>query len=327
MSLGNKLVQAARAELDRQMAADERVMVLGEDVVAGGPFTLTRGLADRHGVERVRNTPICEYSFTGAGIGMALGGGRPFIDLMFDDFMTVASDQLFNNAAKINFMSGGRFPIPLVVWTIAGAGTRWGSHHSQHLEGWFAQVPGLKALAPASPAMMEASVAAAFADPNPVVLVADRELLFSREPLPGEDGSPWRPRVIRAGRDVTLLTSGRLSHLALRAVEDLDISVEVLDLQAIAPLDLAPVVESVQRTSRLAIVHDEAAPGGLSSMLARAVYDAAFWYLDAPIAVVTSPGTPVPAAAALEDAYMLGAADIVNAVRGLVASSEKEVAA
>ena len=327
MSLGNNVVQAARTALDRAMAADERVMVLGEDVVAGGPFTLTRGLADRHGDERVRNTPICEYSFTGAGVGMALGGGRPFIDLMFDDFITVASDQLFNNAAKINFMSGGRFPVPLVVWTIAGAGTRWGAHHSQHLEGWLGQVPGLKVLAPASPAATERSVEAAFADPNPVVIVADRDLLFSRASLPGEDSSPWCPRVLRPGTDVTLLTSGRLSHLALEAIEGLDVSVELIDLQVIAPLELEPVVESVARTSRLAIIHDEAAPGALSSMIARAVYDAAFWHLDAPIAVVTSPGTPVPAAAVLEDAHMLGAEDIVNTVRGLVAPLEREVAA
>ena len=327
MSLGSNLVQAARTALGEAMSADERVVVIGEDVVAGGPFTLTRGLADRHGTERVRNTPICEYSFTGAGVGMALGGGRPFIDLMFDDFITVASDQLFNNAAKINFMSGGRYSVPMVIWTIAGAGTRWGAHHSQHLEGWFGQVPGLKVLAPSSPAMMKASVAAAFADPNPVVLVADRDLLFSRASLPADGSSPWRPRVLRPGTDVTLLTSGRLSHLALEVVEDLDVSIELIDLQVIAPLELDLVIESVARTSRLAIAHDEAAPGALSSMIARAVYDAAFWHLDAPIAVVTSPGTPVPAAASLEDAYMLGAADIVNAVRGLVTPFEKEVAA
>lgn len=317
MSLGDNVVQAARAAVNRAMEADERVVVVGEDVVAGGPFTLTRGLADRYGVERVRNTPICEYSFMGAGVGIALGGGRPFIDLMFDDFITVASDQLFNNAAKINFMSGGRCPVPIVVWTIAGAGTRWGAHHSQHLEGWLAQVPGLKVLAPSSPAMAEASVTAAFAELDPVVIVADRSLLFSRDPLPGDDGSPWKPRVVRPGEDATLLTSGRLVRLALEAVEDLDVSVEVIDLQAIAPFDLAPVLESIERTSRLAIVHDEAAPGGLSSMLARALYDAGFWHLDAPIAVVTSPPTPVPAAAVLEDAYMIGTENIVDAVRGL----------
>jgi pyruvate/2-oxoglutarate/acetoin dehydrogenase E1 component len=320
MSLGDNVVQAARRALDEAMKADERIYVLGEDVVAGGPFTLTRGLADSYGTRRVLNTPICEYSFMGAGIGIALGGGRPFIDLMFDDFITVASDQLFNNAAKISFMSGGRYSVPLVVWTIAGAGTRWGAHHSQHLEGWLAQVPGLKVLAPSSPAMAGASVTAAFQESDPVVVVADRSLLQSRDVLPGDDRSPspWSPRIVRPGDDVTLLTSGRLVHLALEAVRDLEISVEVIDLQALAPLDLDPVLASLERTSRLAILHDEAAPGGLSSMLARAIYDAGFWHLDAPISVLVSPGTPVPAAATLEDAYMISAEDIVRAVRDLV---------
>jgi pyruvate/2-oxoglutarate/acetoin dehydrogenase E1 component len=320
VTLGSTTVQAARSGLEEAMRQDERVVVIGEDVTAGGPFTLTKGLVERYGTERVRNTPICEGAFTGASVGLALAGGRPFVDIMFNDFVTAASDQLFNNAAKIHYMSGGRYSVPLTVWTIAGAGTRWGAHHSQHLEGWLAQVPGLKVLAPSSPEMMRRSVGAALEDPDPVVIVADRSRLMSRDPLPGDDGSPWSARTIRAGSDMTLLASGRLAHLALVVADSIDVSVEVIDLQRLAPLDISAVIASLERTSRLAIVHDEAAPGPLSSMIASRVYDEGFWLLDAPIRVLTSPHAPIPAGAQLEDSYMIGSADIRTLIESVLAN-------
>lgn len=315
MALGPTTVQAARTALTDAMGRDDAVVVLGEDVVAGGPFTLTKGLADRYGTDRVKNTPICEGAFMGAGVGLALAGGRPFVDIMFNDFVTAASDQLFNNAAKIHFMSGGRYSVPLTVWTIAGAGTRWGAHHSQHLEGWFAQVPGLKVLAPSSPAMMAASVAAALDDPDPVVIVADRSLLTSRKPLAGDhQGSPWSARIVWDGSDVTIVTTGRLVHVAVELAESADASLEIIDLQRLAPLDVSAIVASVEKTTRLIVAHEEPAPGALASMVARAVDAEGFWLLDAPIQIVTSPATPVPAAASLEDSYMLGADDLARAV-------------
>jgi pyruvate/2-oxoglutarate/acetoin dehydrogenase E1 component len=318
--MSDNLVQAARSALAEAMEADESVVVLGEDVASGGPFALTRALHERYGDRRVRNTPISEASFMGVGVGMALGGARPFVDVMFNDFVTAASDQLFNHAAKIHFMSGGRYSVPLTVWTIAGAGTRWGAQHSQRLDGWFAQVPGLKVLVPSSPAMMHSSVAAALADPDPVVVLADRELLYKRGTLPGDDGSPWQPRVVREGSDVTLLASGRLVWLALEVAAEMSSSVEVIDLQLAAPLRIEPIRSSLAKTARLVIVHDEVACGALGAMLESAVYESCFWDLEAPVVRVTSPATPVPAAASLEDAYMLDAEDIRDGIERTLAA-------
>jgi pyruvate/2-oxoglutarate/acetoin dehydrogenase E1 component len=309
------VVQAARAALAEAMAEDSGVLVIGEDISGGGPFALTKGLIEEHGPERVRNTPICEGTFVGAAVGMALGGAKPFVDIMFNDFLTVASDQLFNTAAKAHYMSGGRYSVPLTLWTIAGAEGRWGAHHSQHLAGWLTQVPGLKVLAPASPAMMAASMRAALDDPDPVVLIVDRPLLYSRAPLAGDGGSPWSPRVVRPGEDVTVVASGRTVHLALRAAEQVEASVEVIDLQRLAPLDVSSVVDSVSRTTRLVIVHDEVACGGLTTLVESAVRDNAFWSLDAPVERVTSPATPVPAAGVLEDAYIVNVDEVSAAIR------------
>lgn len=312
-------IEAARAAIGAAMAGDDRVLVLGEDVTAGGPFGLTKDLAERFGTDRVRNTPISEGAVTGVGIGLALAGRRPVVDLMFSDFLTAASDQLFNHAAKIHFMSGGRFSVPMTVWTVAGAGTRWGAQHSQRLDGWPASVPGLKVLAPSSPRAAASSLEAAIADPDPVVVVADRALLYSRAGLPGDDGtSPWRSRLVRRGDDVTVAATGRLVHIALEAAAGSDASVEIVDLQRLAPLDVELVAESVARTSRLLVVHDEAGGGGIADRVAAAVGDAAFWSLDAPIRRVTAPATPVPAAASLEDAFVLSAEDLSLAIKELV---------
>lgn len=312
------LVQAARDALDQAMASDATVMVLGEDVTAGGPFGLTKGLVDEHGPQRVRNTPISEGAVMGVAIGLALGGARPFVDLMFCDFMTAASDQLFNHAAKIHFMSGGSYSVPLAVWMIGGGGTRWGAQHSQRLDAWISGVPGIKLLAPASPALAAAAVLEATADPDPVVVFVDRALLYSRRDLPGDSGSPWRSRVVRAGSELTVAATGRLVHLALDAADAIGASAEVVDVQRLAPLDVEPVVDSVTRTSRLLVLHDEAGPGALAATIAATVQDVAFWQLDAPIARLTSPATPVPAGASLEDAYILDADAVAGAMKRLL---------
>jgi pyruvate/2-oxoglutarate/acetoin dehydrogenase E1 component len=318
MNGSENVMQAARAALGQAMERRDDVYVLGEDVVDGGPFALTRGLAKRYGT-RVRDTPISEAAFTGAGVGLALAGARPFVDIMFNDFITAASDQLFNNAAKIHFMSGGRRSVPLTIWTLAGAGTRWGAHHSQHLDGWFAQVPGLKVLSPASPRMMFASVTAALENPDPVVLLVDRSLLYETTALPNDDASPWSSRIVRRGEDVTLATSGRLVHVAIAAAASLEASVEIIDLQRLAPIDVTLVLESIRRTKRLILVHDEVSGGAMTAMLEAAIYQEGFWILDEPICRVTAPTTPVPAAANLEDAYMVSTAGIARAVETLVA--------
>ena len=312
-------LDAARSALREALEGDDAVMVLGEDVAAGGPFGLTKGLVDVAGSGRVRNTPISEGAVAGVGVGLALGGKRPFIDLMFNDFITAASDQLFNHAAKIHYMSGGRFSVPLTVWTIGGAGTRWGGQHSQRLDGWLAQVPGLKVLTPSTPAMAAKSIRAALADPDPVVVLADRGLLFKRTELPGDDGSPWWPRVVRAGDDVTVVASGALLHRVLAVAEATDASVEVVDLQRIAPLAIEPIIESVRKTRKLLVVHEEHAQGGLSLALAARVHEACHPGMQAPARRLTPPSTPIPAAASLEDAYLISDSEIQAAIDELVA--------
>lgn len=312
---GEGLIRAARSALAEAMEGDERIVVLGEDVASGGMFGLTAELVERFGAQRIRNTPISEAAFVGAAIGMALGGARPLVEIMFDDFATLPADQLFNHAAKIHFMSGGRYSVPLTVWTVAGAGTRQGAQHSQHLEGLFTQFAGLKVLAPASPAMMRSSLSQALADPDPVIVIADRALLEEAGELPGDDGSPWVSRAIQNGSDVTIVTSGRLVGLAVQAAERAGVSAAVIDLQCLAPLDLVPLTQSLTRTARLLIVHDEAATGALTAQLTAAVYETAFWALDGPVVRVSAPATPVPAAPELEDAYMVTVDRIADGVR------------
>jgi 2-oxoisovalerate dehydrogenase E1 component len=311
---GDTAIAAVREELEALMAEDETVLVLGEDVAVGGPFGLTKDLAERFGVDRVRNTPISEAATMGVAVGLALAGHRPVVDLMFDDFLTLASDQLFNHAAKIHHMSGGRRSVPLTVWTTGGAGTRWGAQHSQRIDGWLAGVPGLKVLAPTTPAMAAASLSAAVDDPDPVVILADRTLLYRRWELPGDDGSPWANRLVHEGSELTIAASGRTVGLALEAVEQAGVSADVVDLQRIAPLDTSTLVPSLERTSRLLIVHDEAAGTGVADRVARAAYEQAFWSLDAPVEILTPPATPVPAAPVLEDAFQVQRDDVVEAI-------------
>lgn len=315
---GPTFVEAARGALAHALESDPRVVVLGEDVAAGGPFGLTKELAGAAGSDRVRNTPISEAAVMGAAVGIALGGGRPFVDLMFVDFVTAASDQLFNHAAKIHFMSGGRANVPLTVWTIAGGGTRWGAQHSQRLDGLLTQIPGLKVLAPASPAAAAGAVEAALADPDPVIIVADRSLLYSRTGLPGDGGSPWTSRVVRHGTDLTVAANGRLVHIALEATATIGASVEIVDMQRVAPLDLEPVLDSVTRTAKLLVLHDEVASGAVATAISAGVAEQAFWLLDAPVRRLTSPSTPVPAAATLEDEYIIGADTVALAMKELI---------
>lgn len=303
--MNETLIEAARRALAAAMAGSEQVLVLGEDASEGGPFGLTKGLVSQFGIGRVRNTPISEASFMGVGIGLALAGARPLVDIMFDDFLTVASDQLFNHAAKIHYMSGGRYSVPLTVWTVAGAGTRWGAQHSQRLDGWLTQVPGLKVLAPSSPQMAASSLTAALADPDPVVVLVDRAILFSRAALTGDDGSPWESRVVLPGSQVTVATTGRLTHLVHDLAANLPVSVELVDLQRLHPFDADVVCRSVEKTGHLVIAHDEVADGAFSASVLRSVYERAYWHLDGPIVVVSSPATPVPAAPVLEDAYLV----------------------
>jgi len=305
------------------MRADPRVLVLGEDVAEGGPWGATAGLVEEFGPERVRNTPISEAAICGVAIGAAQSGLVPVVEIMFIDFLTLALDQLVNQAAKAHFMSGGQLRVPLVLRTQGGAGQRGGAQHSQSLEAWLTHVPGLKVAMPSTAADAAGLLAAAIADPNPVVLVENKTLYFRREEIPDdrEQVALGSARVVRPGRDATVVALSRLVHESLAAAEELaaeGIEVEVIDPRTLVPLDLETIVESVARTHRLAVAHEAVRVGGFGAELAAEVQAAAFDELDAPIERVGAPFAPIPFSPPLEDAYLPDRHDVVAAVRALL---------
>jgi pyruvate dehydrogenase E1 component beta subunit len=310
--------------LAEAMRVDERVIVIGEDVAEGGPWGGTAGLVEEFGAGRVRNTPISEAAICGVAIGAAQSGLRPVVEIMFVDFVTLALDQLVNQAAKAHFMSGGQLTVPLVLRTQGGAGQRGGAQHSQSLEAWLTHVPGLKVAMPSSAVDAAAVLAAAIADPNPVVVVESKTLYFRREEVPDEVPAArfGEAAVVRAGGDATVVALGRLVPEALAAADELTadgIDVEVVDPRTLVPLDLDTIVGSVARTHRLVVAHEAVEHGGFGAEIAAQVQEAAFDELDAPIVRVGAPFAPVPFSPPLEDAYVPGRAQVAAAVRTLVA--------
>jgi pyruvate dehydrogenase E1 component beta subunit len=318
-------IKAITATLAGAMRADERVFVLGEDVAEGGPYTATAGLAEEFGRERVINTPISEAAITGVAVGAAQSGMLPVLEIMFVDFITLALDQLVNAAAKAHFMSGGQLTVPLVVRTQGGAGQRGAAQHSQSLESWLTHVPGLKVVMPSRAVDASGLLAAAIADPNPVVFVENKTLYFRKEVVPDrpQPVAIGEAAVLREGRDVTIVALSRLVHDALSAADELaadGIEAEVIDPRTLVPLDLETIVESVRRTNRLVVAHEAVAHGGFGAEIATRVQEAAFDDLDAPIVRVGAPFAPVPLSPPLEDAFLPGADDIVSAARSTLSS-------
>jgi acetoin:2,6-dichlorophenolindophenol oxidoreductase subunit beta len=314
-------IKAITSTLAAAMRADERVFVLGEDVAEGGPYTATVGLAEEFGTERVINTPISEAAITGVAIGSAQSGLRPVLEIMFVDFITLALDQLVNAAAKAHFMSGGQLTVPMVLRTQGGAGQRGAAQHSQSLESWLTHVPGLKVVMPSRAVDAAELLAAAIADPNPVVFIENKTLYFRKEEVPEgvAAGRIGYAATLREGSDVTVVALSRLVQDALEAAERLaaedGIEAEVIDPRTLVPLDLESIVASVERTGRLVVAHEAVEHGGFGAEIAAQVQRAAFDFLDAPIGRVGAPFAPVPFSAPLEDAYLPGAAEIVAAVR------------
>jgi acetoin:2,6-dichlorophenolindophenol oxidoreductase subunit beta len=312
--------KAITGALADAMRADERVFILGEDVAEGGPYTITAGLADEFGRERVVNTPISESAIAGVAIGAAQSGMKPVLEIMFIDFITLALDQVVNQAAKAHFMSGGQLSVPLVLRTQGGAGQRGGAQHSQSLEAWLTHVPGLKVVMPSTAADAAGLLASAVADPNPVVFVENKTLYFRREELPErvEPVPLGRARVVREGSDVTVVALSRLVHEAVAAAERLGnegVSVEVIDPRTLVPLDVETIVRSVEKTNRLVIAHEAVEHGGFGAEILAEVQAVAFDHLDAPIERVGAPFVPVPLSPPLEDEYLPGADDVYAAVR------------
>jgi pyruvate/2-oxoglutarate/acetoin dehydrogenase E1 component len=320
--------EAISSTLARAMRADERVIVLGEDVAEGGPYLLTAGLSEEFGRERVRNTPISEGAVCGVAVGAAQAGLIPVVEIMFIDFITLALDQLVNQAAKAHFMSGGQLRVPLVLRTQGGAGSRSGAQHSQSLEAWLAHVPGLKVVMPSCAADAAGLLASAIADPNPVVFVENKAIYFRREMAP-EVPEPMPigvAHIVRAGGDLTIIATSRMVGEALQVADRLagdGIQAEVIDPRTLVPLDAETIAESVRRTGRAVVAHEAVTIGGLGAEIAARVQDLAFDCLEAPIQRVGAPFTPVPVSPPLEDAYRPGSEEIHAAARIVIDWDER----
>ena len=316
--------EACKQAIHDALRADERCFVMGEDVGKyGGCYAVTKGLLDEFGPQRIVDTPLAENGFTGAGVGAALAGLRPIVEIMTCNFSLLALDQIMNNAATLPHMSGGQFAVPLVIRMATGGGRQLAAQHSHSLEGWFAHIPGLKVLAPGTVEDARWMLAAALADPNPV-LIFEHIVLYNAEDeldpaLTGVD--IVHAKVRRAGRDVTLVTYGNSLPKCLAAADALaadGIEAEVIDLRVLRPLDMATVIESVTRTRRVVIVDEGWKSGSISAEIAARLAEDALYELDAPVRRVCSREVPVPYAAHLEDAALPRIDDIVATARALV---------
>jgi len=320
-----RTMDAVRLALEAELETDDRVLVAGIDVGAGGNvFGLTRGLQERFG-DRVRDTPISETAVVGLGVGAAMAGMRPVVEVMYLDFLGVCFDQLLNQAAKMPFMTGGAAEMALTVRTQFGAGRSSGSQHSQSLEALLAHIPGLTVVMPSTPADTYGLLRAAIQDPNPVVFIENRLLYGMKGPQPPADHLVpiGVSKVVREGADVTVVSVSRMVHEALAAAEELaaeGASVEVIDLRTVAPLDLDPVFTSLAKTSRLVIAHEAVVPHGIGAEIAARVAKEAFWDLDAPVERVGAEAIPPPYAPALEQAWLPDRTDIAAAVRRALAT-------
>ena len=315
-------LEAIRAGLREEMSRDSAVYVFGEDVSLGGPFGVTKGLAEDFGTQRVVNTPISEGTVMGLAIGAATAGLRPVVEIMFIDFITLALDQLVNHAAKLHYMSGGQLAIPLTVRVQCGISGAMGAHHSQSLESWLAHVPGLKVVMPSNPADAKGLLKAAVRDDNPVVFIEHRGLYWGRGKVP--DGDHLVPigkaAVLRPGEQVTIVALANMVGAALAAADELAasrISAEVIDPRSVSPLDIGTIVESVRKTGRMVVAHEAVEQGGVGAEITAAVQQQALYYLDAPILRVAAPFAPVPASPALEKEFLPGQKRIVESVKKL----------
>jgi pyruvate/2-oxoglutarate/acetoin dehydrogenase E1 component len=316
----HSFIDILRRALDEEMTRDAAVYLLGEDVAAGGAFGVTRGLAEKHGAARVRNTPISEAAITGVATGAALCGLRPVLEIMFIDFATLAMDCLVNQTAKYRYMSGGQLAVPLVVRTQAGAAGGAAAQHSQSLEAWFIHVPGLVVVAPASPVEAYGLLKSAIRLGDPVLFIEHKRLYTMKQDLADDIELPpiGRARIASSGTDVTLIAYSGMVQSALEAAQTLagaGISAEVIDLRTLLPLDMASIAASVSKTHRVVIAHEAVLNGGFGAEIAARIGTELFDELDTPVVRVGCPFAPIPFAPDLERALLPGSQDIVRAVR------------
>jgi acetoin:2,6-dichlorophenolindophenol oxidoreductase subunit beta len=316
--------EAVRDALATAMRKDEDVFIMGEDIAEmGGSMGVTQGLLDEFGPERVRNTPISEIGIVGAGIGAAMQGMRPVVEIMYEDFLTLSAEQIVNQAAKHRYMSGGQVKVPLTIRTQGGAGWSPGAQHAQQLEAWFVHIPGLKVVFASTPTDVRGLLYSAIYEDNPVIFFEHRTLYGLKEEMPDElEPIPLgKARVIREGEDVTVVATGRLVHEALDAASQLEeqgVSVEVVDPRTLQPLDEELIVDSVKKTNRCVVAHEAVTRMGFGAEVAAVVQHKAFDWLDAPIERVGAKFTPVPFAPVMEEFVVPHAKDVVQAVQRTV---------
>ena len=312
---------AALAEaLHEEMSRNETVFIIGEDLIAhGGIFGQFKGLPEKF-LGRVIDTPISETCIVGAGLGAALTGMRPFVDMHFADFVTCAMDEIVNQTAKIRYMFGGQVKVPLVIWAPDGAGLRAAAHHSQSLEGWFVHTPGIKVVVPSEPADIKGLTKAAIRDDDPVIFFQHKKLFSKEGPVPeGEHIVPLgKAAVKRSGDHVTLLTYGSGFYMSMEASNELSkmgIEAEVIDLRTLKPLDFDTIAQSVKKTNRAVVVHEACLSGGFGAEVAARISSELFDYLDAPVIRVAAKDVPIPFSPTLENFVLPKVEDVIKAVR------------
>lgn len=320
-------LEAVREAMSQEMRENQDVFILGEDIgVYGGAFGVTRGMIEEFGSERVRNTPISEAAIAGGAVGAALTGMRPILELQFSDFITIAMDQLVNQAAKTRYMFGGKGKVPLVVRTPAGSGTGAAAQHSQSLEAWMAHIPGLKVVQPSTAYDAKGLLKAAMDDDNPVIFYEHKLLYKTIGEVPEESYSIplGKADVKRSGKDVTIVATAIMVHKALEAAKELEaegIDVEIIDPRTLVPLDEETIIESVKKTGKCIVVHEAVKRGGYGGEIASMIAESeAFDYLDAPIKRLGGLAVPIPYNPTLEKAVIPQVPDIIEAAKELARS-------
>ena len=314
--------EAVAAGIAQEMERDETVVFLGEDIAkAGGVFKTTVGLYDRFGPDRVRDTPISEQAILGAAMGAAMTGLKPIAEIMFSDFLAVCWDIVANQIAKSRYMTDGQVAMPLVIRTANGGGARFGAQHSQSVENWSMMIPGLKVVAPSTPADVKGLLAAAVRDPDPVMFFEQKSLYANKGDVPDDEHVEeiGKAKVVREGDDVTILALAAMVPRALEAAERLGleagISAGVVDLRSLVPLDTSTIFEQVEKTSRLVTVEENPRLCGWGAEISSIVVEERFWDLDMPIIRITTPHIPLPSADELEDLALPSAERIFKTVR------------
>ena len=315
--------EAVREALAEEMRRDSRVFVLGEDVAeAGTPFKVLSGLVEEFGTDRVIDTPISEAGFTGLAVGAAMTGLRPVVDIMFGDFVTLTMDQMVNQAAKIHYMSGGKWKVPMVLRTTLGAGRRSAAQHSQSLHAWFSHIPGLKVALPSTPYDAKGLLKTAIRDENPVVFFEDKMTYKLKGPVPADEYTiPFGVAdVKREGNDITLVATSSMVQVALRAaalLEEIGISAEVIDPRTTWPLDERTLIESAKKTSHAIVVDEGYGRYGVTAEIASVIAEGAFYNLDAPVKRLGAMHVPIPFSPSLEDATVPTEQSVFEVARAL----------